>query len=992
MQKIFLCVLCAVLFCAVAVSAQENIPFYTLSVSFDVKQKLVTGTSTIVLREASAMDISVKDLTIHSVKYNGQSMSKMLKDDRVHIEAAGTYEIAFEGRFTGGSATSSPVYPRVISEEGICLTGSWYPSLRRPAFYHLRAIIPDDFVAVAGGDTVTVKKCKDGNEYAFAFSHPGKDLSLVASRYREIKDTADGVEIHGYFLPEDLPFATSSLQHAVKYLKLYQNLISPYPFQHFSIAQNFFPTGFSMPAVAVLDNSVLKDTELLDKSLQQSMVRQWFGNFVFVDSSKGNWADGLTAYLSDHFREEQAGQGWQYRKQILVDYQYVVNPSKETPLKEIITSDNNHATRAIGFGKGAMIFHMLKRTIGHEEFSNALKQLLQDKGYQEASWEDIRIACEKASGQNLRPFFSQWLNRKDTPSIEIIEPRVLFIKGAPAVTFDIVQNGDPYHLDLILKIRTDRELIEKNLRIEKGKESFEIPVQGNPVEMVIDGDYDVMRKISGEENPPVISKLLKDEKKLILVSSEEKDTYSHLVNILTKKGFAVKEESDVNDEDIKEHSLLLLGSDGPVFRRLFGEAHGKGIAHGFSLDIRKNPLNEQKVIGIVSAVSEKEADQATKQLSHYGEYSSVLFKQGRSIEKHIVKTDRGIVVNLEEPVLIVQPQKVANIDDIITGILNKPVIYVGERHTSYEDHKVQLRIIRSLYEKGRAFAIGMEMFQKPFQKYIDDYLSGVISEREFLKKTQYFKRWQFDYQMYREIIEYAKAHSIPVIALNLWTEITKKVSSEGLDSLTDIERQEVPSAMDMSDEHYRERLKEIFRQHKIKNEKAFDNFYQAQILWDETMAHTVAGFLRQHPEHQMVVLAGSGHIMYDSGIPRRVYRLNGKDYVTLLPDTGSIETDLGDYLYSAESIPPPAVLKLGVILKEKNDLVEIEKIVPGSIAKSVGLEKGDILVALDDWNIEDIADVNIFMLDKKRGDKITVKVLRKRFLLGYKELVLTGTI
>jgi uncharacterized iron-regulated protein len=85
---------------------------------------------------------------------------------------------------------------------------------------------------------------------------------------------------------------------------------------------------------------------------------------------------------------------------------------------------------------------------------------------------------------------------------------------------------------------------------------------------------------------------------------------------------------------------------------------------------------------------------------------------------------------------VIQPNKVQTLDEIIHNIIDKPIIYVGERHTNYEDHKVQLQIIMSLYEKGHKFAIGMEMFQRPFQKAINDYISGVINEKEFLKATQ----------------------------------------------------------------------------------------------------------------------------------------------------------------------------------------------------------------------------------------------------------------
>ncbi|WP_338064277.1 ChaN family lipoprotein [Parathermosynechococcus lividus] len=49
-------------------------------------------------------------------------------------------------------------------------------------------------------------------------------------------------------------------------------------------------------------------------------------------------------------------------------------------------------------------------------------------------------------------------------------------------------------------------------------------------------------------------------------------------------------------------------------------------------------------------------------------------------------------------------------------------------------------------------------------------------------------------------------------------------------------------------------------------------FYQAQVLWDETMAAAIADYHQQHPERLIVVLAGRGHLYYGDGIPQRVQR------------------------------------------------------------------------------------------------------------------------
>jgi hypothetical protein len=83
----------------------------------------------------------------------------------------------------------------------------------------------------------------------------------------------------------------------------------------------------------------------------------------------------------------------------------------------------------------------------------------------------------------------------------------------------------------------------------------------------------------------------------------------------------------------------------------------------------------------------------------------------------------------------------------------------------------------------------------------------------------------------------------------------------------------------------------------------------------------------------MVVLAGTGHIMYDSGIPKRAFRLNGREYTTIIPLAESIDEGVADYLVAADPVPAPPTLKLGVILKETDGVIRIDSLVPGSIAK-----------------------------------------------------------
>jgi uncharacterized iron-regulated protein len=987
MKLLTLTGLLAGIFLAMTVNAAELLPVYNLSVSFDTKKNLLKGSSTIIFPEERKVDITPGDLTVLSVKLNGQPLDQKMKDGKFKVVLKGTLEIVFEGTFREKyekeTFEETGLTKNFIGDEGICLTGGWFPSIRGVSLYSLKTVLPEGFVAVSEADEVKVSGNGKGREYSFVFPHPVSGITLIAGNYTEMKETFNGIDIYGYFFPGDLSSAKTYFELTKRYIEMYEKLLTPYPYKRFSIVESFLPAGESMPTVMLLGSEVVRPPLIAETSLGHGVLHQWFGNLVYVDYPKGDWSGGLTAYLSDHLYEEQRGKAWQERKNLMVDYENYVNPEKEFPLGNFIRL-GDFSSRAIGYGKGAMLFHMLRNLTGKDTFYQALKGFIREKQFQEASWDDLKTAFETASGKNLEWFFSQWLTRNGIPSIEIKDTEVVVLKGIQTVSFDVIQKGEPFKFDMTLQIRTDEGESTEILNIEKESERFEIPVRGNPVEMVFDGDYDIMRRLSPEEYPPVVSRLFGDEKRVVVIPEGEGDIYGDLMDVLKGKGFALMEESEIRDEDIRKNSLLVPGVESPVLKRLFGVV--KRPDSGFTLTVKKNPLNTSKVIAVAYADSKEEVLPAVENLFRYGRYSLIRFKGGRNIEKDTAETEKGIRFELRDLVIGIQPQKTIKLDEIILKILDKPVIYVGERHTNYEDHKVQLKVIMSLHENGRKFAIGMEMFQKPFQKAINYYLSGTISEKEFLKATQYFRRWQYDYNQYREIIEYARAKNIPVIALNIWSEIVEMVATDGLDALTDLEKAEIPADMDMSDEDYRERLDEVFESHKELGSRDFNNFYQAQILWDETMAHSIDAFLKKNPEYQMVVLAGAGHIIYGSGIPKRAFRLNGKEYVTLVPGTGVPDEDSGDFVLFPERLSPPNTIKLGVILKKMNGMVQIVKIQPASIAEKAGIKKDDIITSVDDWKIEDVDDLRIYMFDKKQGEKMTIKILRKKFLSGYREL------
>lgn len=972
-----------------AITHPGQSPEYNLEVSFDIRNYRIIGIARIDVNAGKELVLHAGHLKINDVSLNQQKINFDVREGILKVlpPQNGSIIIRYEGIFKEDKTAHDTNYGAVqsiIDERGISLTGIWYPQIYGLYKYSLKAVLPTGYEAVSEGERIE-KSARDGKtEFIFEFPYPVDGINLIATnRYEIIKDTFNSTEIYAYFFREDIELAMKYIEYTKKYLNLYEGIVGKFPYKRFSIVENFLPTGYSMPTYTLLGQDVVRLPFIVETSLGHEILHQWFGNLVYIDYDKGNWAEGLTTYLADHLYEEQNGKGWEYRKQVLVDYRSYVNDKNEFPLKDF-RGRTDFSSKAIGYGKTAMVFHMLKNVVGDDAFYKSLRDFISENRFKRASWSDIKNVLGKTYRNDLVWFFKQWI---DIPGMPEFYGDGFHIKQSGnkyEVSFNIGQKGRVYIMDVPLTIYyKDGSKRKIHVRTDKVKTGLTLSMDSMPEKIVMDEDYDMARKPSNDEFPPVIARLLGAEKIIIALPTGNREIYRALIDSFKERGAVEKEIRDIKDSDIKSSSLVILGRDNPVIERLYGSIDK--IDAGFNLTIKNNPWNQQKVAAIFSAKSKGEVDAAIRKIFHYGKYSVLSFDNGRNIYKRIDESERGIKMENKEHATAIDVSAIKTLSEVIESVSGKKIIYVGEYHDRFAHHNVQLEVIKGLYKKNKKIAIGMEMFQRPFQKSLDDYIAGRIDEREFLKRSEYFKRWGFDYNLYKPILDFARQEKIAVVALNVQREIVDKVSMGGIDSLSEAEKREIPSQMDFSDNEYRDRLREVFLRHNSSGEKKFDFFYQSQILWDETMSMSVDEFLRKNPDYRMVVLAGGGHIQYGSGIPKRTFRRNSYDYAIILNDV-DIERDIANYIIFPKPMDGMTSPKLMVSLREIDGVVSIEGFPENSVSEKARLKEGDIIISLDNIAIKSVDDARIHLFYKKKGDTVKVKVLRKRFLFGDKEM------
>jgi aminopeptidase N len=960
-----------------------------VSVSFELEKNTLRGVSRIALDSDRGISLQTGSLVIDEILVNKERVDIQLDEDNLLVipAASSGQEVVI---------SYSKVFPEspggqrsLLSAKGIVMLDVWYPLTMEESVMDLTALIPNDFSAISEADDITTERTPDGKKVHFSFSRPLSFVHFVAGPYVvEQEDFGDGEILTSYFFEEDKDLAAGYRHKTKQYLERYEKLIAPYPYPRYSIVENRLPTGFAMPTFTLLGQSVVRLPFIVNTSLGHEVLHSWFGNAVNVDYEEGNWCEGLTTYLADHAFKEDRGEGDVFRKDQMVKYMSHVPADNEMSVMAFKSAGDHgpesQANRAVGYNKTSMIFHMLRQKIGQEKFIEALRNFYEKNKYQYAGWKQLEESFTKASGVELESFFEQWLNQTDIPDIFASRIDIKEEESATVLTFDLLQkNQEPYELSVPVRVETEGGVIEKIIETTGASTSVNLDLAHYPQKLIIDPNYDVMRQLSSEEVPPVWSRFLGAEEKIAVIADDAADIFTPMEDMLAGIGVTIVAEEEFNDEQLNGEAILFLGTTSKACRSIFATPHMAET--GFSLDVRDNPVKANGVAVLMAAASSEQVAAVTAKLRHYGKYGYLHFEDGKIQTKRIPETAQGQEYQLDQPPVGVVVGKRSSFDAIMDDLVSARVVYVGETHVNQADHQLQLRVVRAMHKRYPDLAIGMEMFNKNAQESLDKYINGELEEREFLKESSYFKNWGYDYRLYRDIMTFARRNSLPVIALNLDKEIVSNTFRKGgISGLSDEEKEGLPEERDLGLAGYLERLGKAFQSHSGPHFSAdkMGHFVQAQALWDETMAESVADYLKDNPQKKVIVIAGSGHVYKDTGMPPRVARrIDVEQAVVVNVKENELEEEAADYAFFSPPIERKLSPLLGVMLKEGDEGLTIAGFSHAhSGAKNAELKEKDIILSVDGEEIKTIDDIKLSLLYKEYGEIVTIQIKRPVFL------------
>jgi aminopeptidase N len=301
---------------------------------------------------------------------------------------------------------------------------------------------------------------------------------------------ADGVPISAWVYPEDAPLAARKLARSALALERFSDLVAPFPFEKIAHVQSSTAWGATEYASAVFySEKHFREGDAADDVVAHELAHQWWGDSVTPADWDDLWlSEGFATYFHGLFveglggpsalRAHMARAASRVREANAKKPGAVVDPAVVEPAAKL---------SAFTYQKGAWVLHMLRRRLGDEPFFRGLRRYYSRHAGGTATTDDLRYALEATAGQDLLPFFRQWLYRPSLPDLSV---GWRWDEGARQVVLDVVQlqGGEPYELDLDLAFPVGDTVERRTVTLRRASESVRVGLPAAPSALELDPD------------------------------------------------------------------------------------------------------------------------------------------------------------------------------------------------------------------------------------------------------------------------------------------------------------------------------------------------------------------------------------------------------------------------------------------------------------------------------------------------------------------------
>jgi aminopeptidase N len=636
-------------------SHNYDVQHYKIKVRFDWKEKSVAGETTITLKpfpnDLSEVELDAGQMDIKSVKLapNTPLKFRYVNNQKLIVtldkKYAANTQLAIRVNYVAKPVNNQAIAfitptatdkqrPYQIWSQGEAQTNHyWFPCYDAPndkATSELIATVEDKYQVISNGKLISVQANPANRTKTFhwVMNQPFSSylISVIVGEYAEVKDRFKTTPVSSFVYKNQVQDARVSLGKLPQMVAFFSKKLAydfPYP-KYAQIMVHDFPgameniTATSMTDTAVHDKRAHLDLSS-DEIVAHELAHSWFGNLLTCRDWGELWLnESFATFMEAAWTEHDKGRD-DYLYQMYTNQQGYFQAWDNGLRRPIVTklySDPDGLFDAYAYPRGAAVINMLRFVLGEEMFWKAIRHYIRKHQWQNVETQQLVVAIEETTGQNLQWFFDEWLYKMGHPEFEVVAQ---YDEGAKSVKLTVKQGQKAdeqrkwfdspafFTMPVDLAITTAAGEKVHRVLINKAEQEFVFPADSKPLFINFDkGNYLIKQVTFNRSDEELIAQLLKDSDVMgrVLAAVELKDhntdaVIKALAQAATKDRFrgvrleATKSLAELKNAAAKAALLeILQDKDAPIRRAAIkglGNFKDASLADTFIKTINTDP-------------------------------------------------------------------------------------------------------------------------------------------------------------------------------------------------------------------------------------------------------------------------------------------------------------------------------------------------------------------------------------------------------------------
>jgi len=381
----------------------------------------------------------------------------------------------------------------------------WMPTIDKPnqkTTEEIYMTVPAKYVTLSNGLLISQKKNADGTRtdyWKMDLPHSPYLFFMGVGDFSIIKDSYKGKEVSYYVEKNQAPYAKGVFGYTPEMMKFYSEKLGvEYPWQKYNqIVGRDYVSGAMENTTATLhqESAYQNARQLTDGNSWETVIchelfHQWFGDLVTTESwSNITVNESMADYSQTLWMEYKHGKDAGDRENFNGMNNYLQDTASAAKnLVRFYYEDKEDVFDLVSYQKGGRILHMLRNYVGDDAFFKSLNTYLNANKFKNGESDQMRLAFEEVTGQDLNWFWNQWYFGNGHPIVKI-DYAYDDAAGTATVTIEQTQKtGKVFRLPFAIDVYTGTAKKRYNVWLEDKKQSFTFSYTQHPDLINVDGD------------------------------------------------------------------------------------------------------------------------------------------------------------------------------------------------------------------------------------------------------------------------------------------------------------------------------------------------------------------------------------------------------------------------------------------------------------------------------------------------------------------------